>query len=192
MKLETADYALIVSLFSAATAIAAFVWNVWSKWLYPKAKLKLGFAYVVAHFGDGPLDRQPRFLRLSMTNFGPTELTVTMVALVQAPDRFWQKPRHAIVNPMSSIYDPNPAGGPFAGILPKKLGVGETFDLFFPPDSEFATFNLRRLGMFDTFGRFHGAPRKHLKMARTEAVDHKPAAPFSRPEEEPTQGVGGF
>lgn len=190
--MKTADYALVVSLFSALVAIASFAWNVWSKWLYPKAKLKLGFSLVVANFGNGPLENQPRFLRLSMTNFGPTELTVTTCALAISPCRFWQKPRHAIVNPMSNIYDPHPEGEPFAGVLPKKLAVGESFDLFFPPDSEFATFKLRRLGMFDSFGRFHGAPRKNLKEARKEVTAREQQEPFSGPDKEPFAGIGGF
>ncbi|WEK57659.1 MAG: hypothetical protein P0Y52_14115 [Candidatus Brevundimonas phytovorans] len=167
--MTTADYALIVSIFSASVAIASFAWNVWSKWLYPKAKLRVGFAAIVVHFGNGPLDQQPRFLRLAMTNFGPTELTVTTAVLRFAPKSFWKRGQNAIVNPVTSIYTPEIAGGPFAGGLPKKLGVGETFDLFFPHDPDsFARQKLNRLGVIDTFGRFHGAPRVDLERTRKE------------------------
>jgi hypothetical protein len=174
--LETADYALLVSLFSALVAIAAFVWNIWSKWIYPKARLRLSFGVIVAHFGNGPQEDQPHYLRLSMTNFGPTELTVTQMGIRIAPARFWKKSQHAIVNPITSLYTPDLAGGPFAGGLPKKMAVGETFDLFFPHDAEsFARMKLTRVGVFDTFGRFHGARRSDIRRAKQELDEAFPA-----------------
>ena len=39
--MTTADWALVVSLFSFLVALAAFVWNVWSKFIYPRAKSRL-------------------------------------------------------------------------------------------------------------------------------------------------------
>lgn len=168
---ETADYALIVSICSAGIAIASFVWNVWSKWLYPKARLRLGFCAIVVHYGDGPLDQQPKFLRLAMTNFGPTETTVTVAVLRFVPERFWLRGQNAIVNPVSSILTPDIAAGPITGGLPKKLAVGESFDLFFPHEAEFARMRMSRFGITDAFGRFHGAPRKQLQATRKELVE---------------------
>jgi hypothetical protein len=169
--MQTSDYALIVSIFSACIAIASFVWNVWSKWLYPKAKLRVSFAPIVVHYGDGPTEHQPRFLRLAMTNFGPTETMVTVTVLRFASKRPWQPGENAIVNPVTSIYTPEIAAGPFTGGLPKKLAVGENFDLFFPYDSEFARLRMSRFGVIDSFGRFHGAPRKQLEAARKELIE---------------------
>lgn len=169
--MKTADYALIVSIFSACVAIASFGWNVWSKWLYPKAKLRVGFGAVVIHYGNGPTDQQPRYLRMAMTNFGPTETTVTTAVLKLAPKRFGQKGQHAIVNPITSLRTPYLSGGPFAGGLPKKLAVGESFDLFFPYESEFARERLTRLGVMDVFDRFHGAPLSNIKKTRKELLE---------------------
>ena len=38
--MTTADWALAVSLFSFVVALAGFVWNVWSKFIYPRAKVR--------------------------------------------------------------------------------------------------------------------------------------------------------
>lgn len=39
--MTTADWALVVSFFSIAIAFASFIWNVWSKFIYPKPRLQL-------------------------------------------------------------------------------------------------------------------------------------------------------
>jgi hypothetical protein len=36
--MTTADWALVISLCSVAVSLAGFVWNVWSKFIYPRAK----------------------------------------------------------------------------------------------------------------------------------------------------------
>jgi hypothetical protein len=35
--MTTAVYAFVLSIFSFVVSLAAFVWNVWSKFIYPKA-----------------------------------------------------------------------------------------------------------------------------------------------------------
>ena len=39
--MTTADWALIISLCSLLLAMAGFVWNVWSKFIYPKPKVRV-------------------------------------------------------------------------------------------------------------------------------------------------------
>jgi len=38
--MTTADWALIVSIFSFLVSLGGFVWNVWSKFIYPRAKVR--------------------------------------------------------------------------------------------------------------------------------------------------------
>ena len=86
----TADYALVISLFSAVLAVASFGWNVWSKFIYPKAKLRVRVSFVLFdeqrrqlhYFPPGKtfverLDNNSLILpamRIYATNYGPGEI----------------------------------------------------------------------------------------------------------------------
>ena len=66
----TADYALIVSLASAAISLVALLWNVWQKYIYVKPNLQVAFGvYRVSHPGGYGHGRQ--LLNLTLTNMGP-------------------------------------------------------------------------------------------------------------------------
>ena len=39
--MTTSDWALIISLCSLAVALSSFVWNVWSKFIYPKPTVRV-------------------------------------------------------------------------------------------------------------------------------------------------------
>ncbi|SEG81292.1 HTH-like domain-containing protein, partial [Bosea lathyri] len=53
--MTTADWALIVSLFSFAVSLSGFVWAIWSKWVHPKARVKVSIA-VMQIITDEPPD----------------------------------------------------------------------------------------------------------------------------------------
>jgi hypothetical protein len=178
MRLETADYALIVSICSGFVALASFAWNVWSKWVYPKAKLRMHFA-VVAIFREGDdAENRPRFLNIGMTNFGPTDITIQRVDVIFKPRRFWQPKPNAIVNPIHDLRMPDLAMGPFAGGLPKKLAVGDGFDLYLPYQADtIGRMPIHRLGVRDNFGRLHVIPRSYIDKVRKELNEAFPDAP---------------
>jgi hypothetical protein len=60
------DWALVIGLFSAAIALASFVWNVWSKFIYPKPKVQMSFGYIrrpkanMPHWSDEETDNPVR------------------------------------------------------------------------------------------------------------------------------------
>jgi hypothetical protein len=186
----TADYALLVSLFSAVVAVAGFVWNVWQKFIYPKARLRISF-YEGCIIG-GPLSGPPwpTYLCLGITNHGPTDVIVNTVGIVIAPNRFWQRGQHAFVNPIADISRPEIGVGPFGGGLPKKLAVGESHTLYFPHNSRsFAREKLRRVGVIDNFGRSHSASQKQIRIVKTDLDKAFADQPYSamdmdRPESE--------
>jgi hypothetical protein len=73
--MQTADWALIISIISAAISLAGFVWNIWAKFIYPKAVIRVSFAMVqIVELGS---DEIPEVLVLSATNMGPGEVTLT-------------------------------------------------------------------------------------------------------------------
>jgi len=87
--MTTADWALVISIISALISAAGFVWNVWSKFIYPKAKLHVSFG--MAQIIEMGSDWTPSVLRLSATNMGPGEVTLNN-ALVDFKRRFYEQP----------------------------------------------------------------------------------------------------
>jgi hypothetical protein len=162
----TADYALIVSIFSAAIALLGLGWNIWSKFIYPKARVRVSFYTCVITIGQGP--PWPQFLCLSATNFGPTDVTLQSVGIVISRG-FGRTPQHALVNPIHDIQQPGVGIGPFAGGLPKKLAVGEGHNAYFPFDAQsFARDDLRRVSFFDNFNRRHAAPMGQVRKVKVD------------------------
>jgi len=132
MQLTTADWALLISICSFAVSLAAFVWNVWSKFIYPKAKVRT-LARVV--FLVPRSENQNNFIDLTATNFGPTEITLH-ASIARSTPWFWfllLRPNRkvAFLNPLDN-YKATTTSGPFSGGLPKKLAVGEAFSAYFP------------------------------------------------------------
>lgn len=157
--MSTADYALIVSIFSTFVALAGFGWNVWSKFIYPKAKLRVTFYVCTITGGPQPW---PKFLCASGTNFGPTDVTVLHVGCISSRGRF-KRGQRGILQPIADINNPGIGAGPFAGGLPKKLEVGGEHSAYFPFAAQsFGRDDLTCIGMYDNFARFHRAKRRDI------------------------------
>jgi hypothetical protein len=172
--MHTADWALVISILSAITSLAGFVWNVWSKFIYPKPQVRVHFSMVTAIRPRGPRDPDPvRVLSLSATNMGPSEVTLQSALLLFRPHIFSEK-AHALLNvlpqfPSTTDYQTEYdtlGGGPFAGGFPKKLMVGESFSAYLVPDHEtLARGDYEKIGFNDSFGRMHWAPRRDILSA---------------------------
>jgi hypothetical protein len=94
----TADWARVVS--SAAIALASLFWNVWSKFIYPKPKLRTTF-YVGKLYQEG-MEYSP-FLMLSATNYGPGQITLH-TAVCRWRDRWpWSRWKHGIMQPLAEF-----------------------------------------------------------------------------------------
>lgn len=86
--MTTADWAFVVSIFSAIVSLVSLAWTVWSKWLHPKPKIRIGFA--VMHIIDEN-GKSPPFLEANATNFGPTDTTITNLVARSRADGWWYK-----------------------------------------------------------------------------------------------------
>jgi hypothetical protein len=169
--MTTADWALIISLVAAAISLASFVWNVWSKFIFPKPKVSVSLSMVTVVHPRGPPDPDPvRALRLSATNMGPAEVTLRSALMIFRRHWFSDK-SYGLLNvlprlPESTDYEAeydDLGGGPFAGGLPKKIAIGETFSVYLVPDHEtLARGDYQRVGFDDSFGRMHWAPRRDI------------------------------
>lgn len=174
--MTTADHALIVSLFSAIVALASFGWNVWSKFMYPKARLRLSF-YTCQLVSKGQ-DARPRYVALDATNFGPTEVTVVSVHAVMSAGLF-REPERMIVNAIADQFDPGYAGAQLDGVLPKTLKIGEKHSAYFPFDAQsFGRDELVKVGFSDNFDRMHWCSKRHIKNVRRELDQRFAGEPY--------------
>jgi hypothetical protein len=161
--MKTADWALVISICSAAISLASFVWNVWSKFIYPKPTVRMSFQMMTEVQPGRTVGDE--ILVLSATNMGPAEVTIR-TAVIAFPTTFqWQRySRFTLLHPLHNYpARTNRSIGPFGGGLPKKLGIGEQFSVYFIPDHELlAKGDYQRIGFDDTFGTLHWAPRRHV------------------------------
>jgi hypothetical protein len=177
--MTVADWALVISICSAGVSLAGFIWNVWSKFIYPKAKVRVDFSYVTVL---SPSDRSQDYelLSLSATNMGPGEVTLHS-ALVRNKRKFFKSRGHGLLNPLVSARHRDLSQGPFSGGLPKTVAVGEMFSVYFVPNhTGLAEDSYDRIGFSDTFGRLHWAPKAQIAKAKPsikEAIERMGPAP---------------
>lgn len=165
--MTTADWALIVSLFSFLVSLGGFVWNVWSKFIYPKAQVRVTIS-IMDMSSNGE-----RVIMLSASNYGPTDITLKLAISRERPCfvRWKTKTRHFLLKPLDNPED-NTSSALFSGGLPKKLLVGEQFAVFFPIDvgkqwierSPFSDY-----GFSDMFGRDHWCSRSNIREFKKSA-----------------------
>ena len=162
--MTTADWALIISLCSLLLSLAGFVWSVWSKFIFPKPKIELSFNVMQTFggFGNGT-----DLFVLSVTNFGPAENVIKMAVIRDPASGIRRRRRLGILNPLHNFpAQQNHSIGPFSGGLPKKMAVGEEFSLYFPYNAGSALATVDRVGVVDTFGRYHWCSRKQMQRVR--------------------------
>jgi hypothetical protein len=159
--MQTADWALVLSIFSFIVSLAGFIWNVWSKFIYPRAKVRASIA-VMQIIQRGTQDRT--IVTLSATNYGPTDVTLH-AAITKMRPPFWRFKRNTRLAVMQPYDDPDSktTSGPFSGGLPKKVAVGEQFAVHFPVTKGWAEKDIDRYGFSDTFGRYHWCARRTAK-----------------------------
>jgi len=162
--MTTADWAFVISIGSFLLALLSFVWNVWSKFIYPKARVRPTIAIMELASKNR---KGGDFISLSATNYGPTDVTLhAAISRKRQPYIRWKRnTKFFILNPLDGA-NGNTSSGPFSGGLPKKLLVGEQFSALFPGSVAkkwVAEDKLSDYGFADTFGRNHWCSRKNIK-----------------------------
>lgn len=177
--MTTADWALVVSIFSLVVSLGSFIWNVWSKFIYPKAKIRVYVGVYLIIDGDGSPAR--KFIQLSATNYGPTEITLHGHQAKRRQGFLWfgRNRKLALINPVTHP-DSNQPTGWFAPGFPKKLTVGEGVSVCFSreaPKRWIEDGDLYYFGFSDTFGRLHWCSRKNAKKFRADVIEDFGAVP---------------
>ena len=98
--MTTADWALVISICSALVSLAGFVWNVWSKFIYPKPRVQVAFRMMTI-VQDGSDDES--VLSLSAINMGPIEVTLYNALVVfPAPPFQLRSGRYGLLIPLDN------------------------------------------------------------------------------------------
>ena len=162
--MSNADIALLISGVSLAISLAGFVWNIFKEFIYVKPKLAVAFAvYQIIRPGRST----PReVLGIAVTNMGPGPAIIHSCII-----RFWRgwirRRGYALINP---LIDPEgtTTQGFFTG-LPVELqpGHSKTFHFQYAKDCFLNRGQtITRVGVHDTYGRYHWASRRAVKRAQ--------------------------
>ena len=146
----TANIALVISGCSFLLALASFVWNIWSKFIYPKPKLTVNIAFTVP---VGSVSDAPSAISLTAVNHGPGEL------ILNAPIGKLRESRAMLSVYSNYPYSLNMTPPGHAPDLPRKLSVGESATIYLPKNKD-GFRSLLSLGFIDGYGREHFASRR--------------------------------
>lgn len=149
-----------ISLLSLVVGGVALGWNIYRD-VVLKARVNVRVAVVNivdrgGHFGDSKIS-------ITVTNHGPGPVRIQMIHGKIAPlwRRLLRRSRYFVV--MQDTTDP------LSGRLPAKLDVGDSIDLFLPYEERaFLSGEVTHIGVTDSFGRVHYAPRTALKAAKEQ------------------------
>jgi hypothetical protein len=175
--MTTADWAFVVSILSMLISLGGFVWNVWSKFIYPKPRVNVGFTFSTIFQVGNPKLHDRKVLSLSATNMGPAAVTLHS-CIAWRKRRWWEWKKlgrdFRLLNPLHDF--PNQVEksiGPFGGGLPKKLEIGEQFSAYLVANHEpLSKDDYDRIGFDDTFGRLHSASLRQIQETRNRIREH--------------------
>ena len=151
--------AILISIFAIATSFLALGWNIYRDViLKARLKVRLGISFIM--HGEY---QSPSKLSIDATNFGPNKIICSGIHAENAPlwRRVSRKVEYAVI-----IHDYN---DPYSSKLPCELDVGEKCNLFLSFDKDcFLSKPFTHVGIYDTFGRTHWAPKKDFNKLRKE------------------------
>jgi hypothetical protein len=154
---------VVLSVLSIGIAATALGWNIYRDVIL-RPRLRVHFGIYQVHSPGTGEPPSPSMLNVAGTNHGPGRLVVVMVHAWVAP--FW---RRLLRCPICGVV-PHDFRNPLSSRLPGKLDVGETVNLFMPYSATCFLKDKRvtHVGLADSFGRFHWAPRRCVREARRE------------------------
>ncbi len=156
--MKTEEVALFVSFFSLTVSALSLGWNIYRD-AVQKPRLKLSFGVGTIHHSS--LDKPLRKIMLSAVNCGPRPVHCNKIHAANSSwwRRILRKTKHEFI--MADYTEP------LSGKLPCKLEVGERLHLLLPYTKEcMLEEDFTHVGLIDSFGRFHCAPRKDLNEAK--------------------------
>lgn len=149
--------AILLSIFAIATSFLALGWNIYRDIiLKPRLKVRLKISFIM----HGEYE-SPSKISIDATNFGPNKIICSSIHAKNAPlrRRVSRKVEYAFI--IQDYTDP------YCSKLPRELDVGETCNLFLSFDKDcFFSKPFTHVGITDSFGRTHWAPKKDIAKAK--------------------------
>ena len=158
---------LVVSSLALLVSGVSLGWNIYRDVIL-KARLRVSFNLTLYIKPDG--STTPPFLKLTVVNMGPGEAVVNMAMAKKRVSRFGRT--------WLGTANPN-FNDPYCARLPAKIGVSETIGITFPIGQNcLLDESPLRIGVQDSFGRIHWAPRRDLVKSRRDLEEHKAGRPW--------------
>jgi hypothetical protein len=159
-----------ISLLALFVASLNFGWSIYKE-IVLKARVRVSIAVVSLVTPGVRTTPKEQYVKLQLTNFGPGKVWIQMMGgKVSSPwRRMVRRVRHFVI-----MHDHGNAMNPR---LPLTIEVGESKTLLMPyNERSVLNSNATHVGVYDSFGRHHFAPRKELELARATIRKDFPAA----------------
>jgi hypothetical protein len=169
----TVEFALVISGVALTVGIGNLIWNIWSKFIQPKPRIKIGFAVMmIAVEYDGVLARQA--ICISATNFGPNDVVINgVVGLSKRFTNLRFETQSFIVLATSAWPLIGQKQLQDTGNLPARIAVGDSVSWYMPMDNSYFTENdMTHFGLADTFGRTHWVKGQPVNSVRKRILEY--------------------
>ena len=153
--MDSATIAIVISIVSLIIAVFGLSWNIYRD-IILKARVVVAASIKRTIYPGAPAG--PNKICIVATNHGPGPVTIN--GILARDTSIWKKLRNKQLETFL-LHDLNDQSG---HILPSKLEVGETANLFFEYRIDaFLKTKFSSLGVTDTFGRVHKVSKKDLR-----------------------------
>ena len=154
--------ALCVSILALIGSSLSLGWNIYRDVvLKPRLKVSFGIKSIFVEREKHRLSQAgPPFLELEATNHGPGEVvcSAAVAKIVSFPRSLFAEFPYGFIKPDWEH--------PYCSRLPCRVTVGDKVLIMFSYKQECLLAEMpKRIGISDTFGRMHWAPRRELKRA---------------------------
>jgi len=156
--MTTAEVALLISGISGGIALFGLGWNIYRDIiLKPKVKVRLHISNIASP-GDLP-EKRPTVIDFTATNHGPGK--VILQGFRMKNKRLFRKTKWGfMLNDFRNL---------LSGQFPHKLEVGETATFLLPfRKGTFLEHDFTKIGILDSFDRFHWVPKKDIKRTKQQ------------------------
>lgn len=157
--MDTAQWALLISLTSAAIAGCSLGWNIYRDIvLKPRLRVTVSVISVVTESGMAP----DQNIMIKATNFGPGKIKLQSIRMRHS---WWSR---TVLRRRTHAFVIHDYKNPMSAKLPVSLDVGEEANYIFPFSAKcnFLGNEFTQIGLQDSFGRSHWAASGEVADAR--------------------------
>lgn len=161
---------IAISVLSLIFSGIALGWNVYRDVIL-KARVKVSVSVIHVVDPGQRFNEGDQFIRIGVSNHGPGPVQIQMIVGERAG--FWRR----LSRRAQHFFVLADHTNPLSPKLPAKMEVGDTVSLLLPYDERsFLNGAATHVGISDSFGRSHFAPRRQLRTAKAQFTKDFPDA----------------